>query len=188
MMPGTKWWIRGGVAAVLGLVLLIVGYSSVYKSLDVCTICGKAQITRQVQVPRTHITLFTLTSHGNTPVGTVLEDARLVADHEHVWKNVYTIGNGQPLVFGPGKRTEDIFSSGEVLNYVQAISGFQSGDKIAKYLAALQLEDTSRNTAVGPVLPPAAFVNETLIEDSKRKPGLEDIISGKPHDDPKPAH
>jgi hypothetical protein len=186
-MPGTKWWIRGGVAAVLAFVLLIVGYSSVYKSLDVCSVCGKSLITRQVQIPRTHITLFTLRSNGNTPVGTVLDEAKLVPDHEHKWKNVYTIGNGQALMFGPGKRTEGIFSSGEVLNYVQAISGFQSGDKIAKYLAALQLEDTSRNTAVGPELPPAAFVNETLIEDSKRKTGLEDIISGK-HDDPKPAH
>ena len=187
-MPGTKWLIRGGVAAVLALVLLIVGYSSVYKTLDVCSVCGKSQITRQVQIPRTQVTLFTFTSHGNTAVGTVLEEAKLVPDHEHKWKTVYTIGNGQPLQQGPGKRTEETFSSGEVLNYVQAISGFQSGEKIAKYLAAIQLEELNNNSAVGPVLPPAAFVNETLIEDSKRKTGLEDIISGKPHDDPKPAH
>src|SRR5882724_737612 len=126
-----KPWIIGTLAAIMAIAVGALIFFGTNTSEELCVICGQTQTVRRFEIPRTHITVFTYTSMHPSRVGKVIAEAKLIGDHNHVWKNVYTVGNGTPLTIGAGHDTARVFGSDKVANYLQSISGFESKETIA---------------------------------------------------------
>jgi len=161
----------GGVAAVV--LVFSLGYYGTVKEFDICTLCGQTRVVRKFQIPFTNLTVFSHETAGQSPAGEVLEQAHLVDSHPHDWKVVYSIGNGQPLMMGPGKYANGVFFSPDVTNYLQVISSFQSKSAIAKYIHAAQQSATPQSDGLAAK---TTFLNETLIEPTTRQSDAGDAL------------
>jgi len=162
------------VVILLGLGALI--FFGTNTTEEICTVCGQTRTVRRFEIPRTHVTLFTHTTLKPTRVGKVIIEARLVDEHPHAWKNIYTVGNGTPLTAGDGHDTARVFSSEKVANYLQSISSIESKESIAKYISSLQDVSRMNQDEEGT---PAAFVNESLLDSTKKKDDLTELLKEK---------
>ncbi len=139
---------RGPLLLMAGLALFAACLAGVlygkYDYSELCPVCGRARDVVDWQVPGTERTYFSLREERATALSGVLEERKLVEDHEHQWQFVRGQGNGRTIVLGAGHPISWSLLSPHMGTFVETMLHFTDRDTTLRWLNQLRDPTYSR--------------------------------------------